>query len=206
MRMPSVFFAGLVLLVSNAAIAAQPAPTPESAEVAPGEEDAPPLDSSTADPKDRPPEGEDSEIMALDQAIFFFLPGPAWGFYYFEYQQAFAPRHSFNVSAEYINLFYSGVHLMRFWGLYRFKLIGRDVSPLDGLTLVPALSMTLPLDGRTTLFNMLLYLSYQYVFEFGLALQVFVGAGYGVATTPVEDYEVFTDFSPSYGLSVGWAF
>jgi hypothetical protein len=163
-------------------------------------------DSAENDEKPRPLEDNDSTSVDLDRALFFFVPGPAWGFYYLEYQHALNARHSVNASIEYINVFYSGRQLIRLWGLYRFKLIGRDVSPLDGLTLVPAFNIAQPFDGQTTLATMLLYLSYQYVFDFGLALQAFVGAGYGMATVPVEEYEIFTDFSPSYGLSIGWAF
>lgn len=141
-----------------------------------------------------------------DQAVYFFAPGPVMGFYYFEYQKALATRHSVNVAIEYANFKYEGDALMRFWGIYRYKLRMNYRGPLDGVFLTPALQVARSLDGEATILNSLLYLSYQRVSTSGWSVQVFAGAGYGEANRETEKYQMYTGFSPSLGVSLGYTF
>ena len=141
-----------------------------------------------------------------DEALFFLLPGPIIGFYYFEYQKAFTQEHSINLSVEYANPFYNGSHLTRYWAIYRYKLKDYGRGPLDGFFIAPAVHVAVPFDGSTLIGNAFVYGVYQYVQENRIAWQGFLGIGYGGATKTVEDYKMLYGLSPSIGVSVGYVF
>ena len=96
--------------------------------------------------------------------------------------------------------------MLRLWAIYRYKLLNNGEGPLDGLFLTPALQVARPFDGETVVLNSLLYLSYQHVCNNGVSLQYFAGAGYGVSDRPSETYKMYTGFSPSIGVSLGYTF
>jgi len=155
------------------------------------------------------PESEpaaNGETLVRDEAVYFFAPGPVMGFYYFEYQKALSERHSVNIALEYANFKYKGDDLLRLWGIYRYKLGENGKGPLEGLFLTPAIQFARSIDGRSSIINSLIYLSWQNVHNNGFSIQYFAGAGYGIPMVKSERYTMYTGFSPSLGVSMGYTF
>jgi hypothetical protein len=151
-------------------------------------------------------ENEAVNTMENDEALYFFVPGPFMGFYYFEYQKALAPKHSVNIAAEFADFKYQGNGMIRLWGIYRYKLIENQSGPLEGVFLTPALQVAQPLDRSVTILNTLFYLSYQQVYANGFSVQYFAGVGYGMPSNKTERYKMYTGLSPSSGVSLGYTF
>ncbi len=150
--------------------------------------------------------GIDEDTMERDEAVYFFIPGPLLGFYYFEYQKALSTTHSVNAAIEYANFKYEGKDLVRLWGIYRYKLNANEKEPLEGFFLTPAIQLARSLDGQATIINSLFYLSWQYALHSGVSVQSFAGVGYGISSTESEHYKMYTGFSPSIGVSLGYTF
>ncbi len=140
--------------------------------------------------------------------------GMLFGHFSGTYEKVVTEKSSFLINANYINRTFLGVHTISGGGAvnYRYYLGSEKLAPI-GFYLSPGFSYSNYSIGQDVLnassFAFSAVGGYQWVWNFGLSLDLNIGFQYAVsndATVSTINLGSFSGVVPKFGVSLGWAF